>query len=156
MNFNRKLKVEFHGAKITSDAGLLAYREMDDAMGLTEMSVEDLADYRTGKNTQHTLLGMFRQAVSWDLPRRVVAKVEGHNGELFPRIGFIITNMTGRPNKIVRFYNRRGTAEQMDQGRQERREVDKSFLQELPGQSGTASAFRFSIQSWELPQVRSK
>jgi hypothetical protein len=52
------------------------------------------------------------QAVSWDLPRRVVAKVEWHNGELFPRIGFIITNMTGRPNKIVRFYNRRGTAEQ--------------------------------------------
>jgi hypothetical protein len=36
---------------------------MDDAMGLPEMSVEDLADYRTGKNTQHTLLGMFHQAV---------------------------------------------------------------------------------------------
>ena len=112
LNFNRKVKLEFHGAKITSDAGLLAYREIDDAMGLTEMSVEDLADYRTGKNTQHTLLGMFRQAVSWDLPRRVVAKVEWHNGELFPRIGLIITNMTGRPNKIVHFYNRRGTAEQ--------------------------------------------
>jgi hypothetical protein len=52
------------------------------------------------------------QAPSRDLPRRVVAKVEWHNGELFPRMGFIITNMTGRPNKIVRFYNRRGTVEQ--------------------------------------------
>jgi hypothetical protein len=46
------------------------------------------------------------------LPRRVVAKVEWHNGELFPRIGFIIINMTDRPSKIVVFYNRRGTAEQ--------------------------------------------
>ena len=40
----------------------------------------------------------------------------------------------------------------MDQGRQERREVDKAFMQELPGQSGTTSAFRVSVQSWELPQ----
>jgi hypothetical protein len=63
LNFNRKLKLEFHGAKITSDAGLLAYREMDDVMGLTQMLVEDLAHYRTGKNTQHTLLRMFRQTV---------------------------------------------------------------------------------------------
>ena len=46
------------------------------------------------------------------MPRRVVAKVEWHNRKLFPRRGFIITNMTGRPNKVVRFYNRRGTAEQ--------------------------------------------
>jgi Transposase DDE domain group 1 len=52
------------------------------------------------------------QAKSWECARRVVAKVEWHAGELFPRVGFIVTNLTGRSKKVVRFYNRRGTAEQ--------------------------------------------
>ena len=52
------------------------------------------------------------QAQSWDRPRRVVAKVEWHADELFPRVGFIVTNMTNRSRKVVHFYNQRGTAEQ--------------------------------------------
>jgi len=52
------------------------------------------------------------QAASWDKPRRVVAKVEWHQGELFPRIGFIVTNMSTRAKAVVHFYNGRGTAEQ--------------------------------------------
>ena len=52
------------------------------------------------------------QAQSWHLPRRVVAKVDGHQGELFPRVGFIVTNLSYPPKGIVRFYNGRGTAEQ--------------------------------------------
>ena len=52
------------------------------------------------------------RAGSWDRARRVVAKVEWHRGELFPRVGFIITNMTAGPEGVVRFYNGRGTAEQ--------------------------------------------
>ena len=52
------------------------------------------------------------QAQSWDHPRRVVAKVEWHWDELFPRVGFIVTNMTGWSRKVVTFYNGRGTAEQ--------------------------------------------
>ncbi len=52
------------------------------------------------------------QAGSWDRPRRVVAKVEWHQGELFPRVGFIVTNMSASTEGVVHFYNGRGTAEQ--------------------------------------------
>ncbi len=52
------------------------------------------------------------QAGSWDRPRRVVAKVEWHCEELFPRIGFIVTNLNRRAKNVVCFYNKRGTAEQ--------------------------------------------
>ena len=52
------------------------------------------------------------QAASWDRPRRVVAKVEWHRGELFPRVGFIVTNLSWRSQNVVKFYNGRGTAEQ--------------------------------------------
>jgi hypothetical protein len=52
------------------------------------------------------------QAESWKTARRVVAKVEHHVGELFPRVGFIVTNLTLPSRAVVRFYNKRGTAEQ--------------------------------------------
>jgi hypothetical protein len=52
------------------------------------------------------------QAQSWDVSRRVVAKVEWHQRELFPRVGFIVTNLGYPPKGIVHFYNGRGTAEQ--------------------------------------------
>jgi len=50
------------------------------------------------------------QAASWDKPRRVIAKVEWHPGELFPRVGFVVTNMPMEPDWIIQFYNQRGTA----------------------------------------------
>jgi hypothetical protein len=52
------------------------------------------------------------RATSWNKARRVVAKVEHHQGELFPRVGFIVTNLILPSRAVVRFYNRRGTAEQ--------------------------------------------
>ena len=52
------------------------------------------------------------QAASWDRPRRVIAKVEWHRGELFPRVGFMVTNMSAHAQGVVHFYNGRGTAEQ--------------------------------------------
>ena len=50
--FDKRIKLEFHGAKITSDGGLLLYRELDDALGFTEVAEEILEDPRTGKNTR--------------------------------------------------------------------------------------------------------
>ena len=52
------------------------------------------------------------QAQSWDIPRRVVAKVEWHQGELFPRVGFVVTNLNLPPAGVTHYYNGRGTAEQ--------------------------------------------
>ena len=52
------------------------------------------------------------QAQSWDIPRRVVAKVEWRQGELFPRVGFVVTNLNLPPEGVTHFYNGRGTAEQ--------------------------------------------
>src|SRR3974390_1200437 len=56
--------------------------------------------------------GFLYQAASWRMARRVVAKVEFHSGELFPRVGFIVTNLEAPSRSVVRFYNKRGTAEQ--------------------------------------------
>jgi hypothetical protein len=52
------------------------------------------------------------RAASWNKSRRVVAKVEWHQGELFPRVGFIVTNLQRKPSNVTRFYNGRGTCEQ--------------------------------------------
>jgi hypothetical protein len=63
LDFDRRLKLEFHGSKVTSDAGLLPYRELDDAVGLSEIAGDTLTDTRRGKNGRHGLVGQFRQSV---------------------------------------------------------------------------------------------
>ena len=77
--------------------------------------IEDLLTRPRGRPS-HAPLVRYRsfqyQAASWDRPRRVIAKVEHHLGELFPRVGFIVTTLTGTNRAVVHFYNQRGTAEQ--------------------------------------------
>ncbi len=63
VDFDRRLKLEFHGLKVTSDAGLLAYWELDDAIELTGMAGQIFSDSRTGKNGRHGMIGLFRQSV---------------------------------------------------------------------------------------------
>jgi hypothetical protein len=63
LDFDRRLMLRFRGSVITSDGGLLAYRELDDVLALTTTSGERLADARTGKNGRHQLVGLLRQSV---------------------------------------------------------------------------------------------
>jgi hypothetical protein len=60
LDFDRRVMVQFRGSVVTSDAGLLAYRELDDVLGLSDLAGELLADGRTGKNGRHALVGMLR------------------------------------------------------------------------------------------------
>ncbi len=60
VDFDRRLKLEFHGSDISSDAGLLPYRELDDALGLSELGGVVLSETRRGKNTRHHLVGLLR------------------------------------------------------------------------------------------------
>jgi len=80
-----------------------------------ERDITELLPRPVGRPSEKPLVeykGFLYQAESWKTARRVVAKVEHHPGELFPRVGFMVTNLTLPSRAVVRFYNKRGTAEQ--------------------------------------------
>ena len=63
VGFDSRLKLKFLGSQVTTDAGLLAYRELDERLGLTEMAPGALEDSRVGNNKQHNLLPLLRQSI---------------------------------------------------------------------------------------------
>jgi hypothetical protein len=80
-----------------------------------ERDIAELLPRPVGRPSQKPLIeykGFPYQGASWKTARRVVAKVEHHAGELFPRVGFIVTNPTLQSRAVVRFYKKRGTSEQ--------------------------------------------
>ena len=63
LGFDHRLKLKFLGSQVTTDAGLLAYGELDETLGLTEMAPDALEDSRVGSNKQHGLLPLLRQSI---------------------------------------------------------------------------------------------
>ena len=93
------------------------------------------------------------QAQSWTRPRRVVAKVEWHQGELYPRVGFIVTNLTRPAERVSKFYNGRGTAEQWIREGKYGAALDAAVLPRLPPQRRAAPALRPCLQPRQLPAL---
>jgi len=71
VGFDRAIKLRFHGARVSSDAGLLPYRDLDEAAQLTESGAEELTDFRTGSNIRHSMTALLRQSIYSGLPETV-------------------------------------------------------------------------------------
>ena len=116
VGFNSSLRLEFHGSKVTSDAGLLAYRELDGVLELFDLVSKDLSDVRTGRNVQHALKTLLRQSVY----SRLAGYEDANDATLMskdPAMRAItrkkkVGKNAARAKGVVHFYNGRGTAEQ--------------------------------------------
>ncbi len=165
VDFDRRLKLELHGSKVTSDGGLRpgnvhsadgwrdtlipvveGYKERQVRLcfrGDAAFASPDIYDYLQGEGMLHAIRlkankvlqkhvahllrrpvgrppnhvqrhhsSFSYQAGSWTHKRRMVAKVEWNPGALYPRVGFIVTNLSRPAERVIAFYKQRGIAEQ--------------------------------------------
>ena len=114
-----------------------------------ELAIEDILFRPPGRPSGKPLVRYksFRyQAKSWTTPRRIVAKVEHHRGELFPRVGFIVTNMALPSRSVVRFYNKRGTAEQWIKEGKQATQLDAVVVPSFSGERSAPATERPGVQ----------
>ena len=81
LQFNPQIRLELHGATITSDAGLLAFRELDDALDLTPIASDYLQESRTGRNIRHHLVPLLRQSSTAAWPATMIPTMQN----VFPK-----------------------------------------------------------------------
>ena len=91
------------------------------------------------------------QAGSWTKPRRVIAKVEWHPGELYPRVGFIVTNRSRPAERVVAFYNKRGTCEQWIKEGKSAIKWTRLCVPDVRGQRRAALTSCAGLQSRQFP-----
>src|SRR5271168_3777667 len=88
IDFDRRLMLQFRGWVVTSDAGLLAYRKLDDTLGLPVMASDLLADARTGKNGRHALAGLLTGAPRSEAVREPSTHRISTSGQFRKRLPF--------------------------------------------------------------------
>ncbi len=160
VTFDSRLKLEVPGAKVTSDAGVLAYRELEETLGLTGLGEDLLNEWRTGTNTQHSLVALVRQAIvsrlagdedthdaerlAVDPTRRPVVggRTTERTAASTSQMGRFETEMVTQPGNLAGLTQRSGKWMDRLRERKPRRErirdLDRSVSETYGAQEGTA------------------
>ena len=172
LDFDRRVRLEFHGSKISSNGGLLLFRELDEVLGLHDIAGGLLRDTRTGHYRLHSLVGLLRQSVFGRLAgyddvndadrlsldpvmRQVVGgRAVDAKAASSSQMGRFETEVLATPMEadwIIQFYNQRGTAEQ---------HIKEGKSRQSTGRASHARAWRrtrsaFSFTHWPTISVSS-
>ena len=157
----RKVRLYFRGDAAFASPEIYEYLEAEGllyvirlkANAILQRNIAHLLTRPVGRPPDHVRrfhASFSYQAGSWNKKRRVVAKVEWHPGELVPRVGFIVTNLSRPTKRVVAFYNHRGTAEQHIKEGKNAFKWTRSVVPQVPRQCCSAPASRPGLQSRQL------